>query len=117
MLQSTFGSNYRGNFQDFVTSYGLSCKDTRAEFGVLENFLRTEFLALCEQSRAFDDVSSFLDGAFTLAADGRADSNLPFLLIEDLVEVGSFELLAGLMAYVDERSNSWSSVGSLLSAL
>jgi hypothetical protein len=74
-------------------------------------FVRKEFLALsCNNSSSFPELIHYIEKMFSLANTGKIDANVPFLLIEDLIEFGSYEALKHLLPYLDVKSKLWASV-------
>ncbi len=76
----------------------------------LENFIRRELFVIYDQSRSFEHLQPFLEFAFSLANESKIDQSVPFLMIEDIVELGSFELLSSLLPYLDRKADEWTSV-------
>lgn len=82
-------------------------------------FVRQEFLALScsgSTSSSFSESINYIEQIFSLADSGKVDANIPFLLIEDFIEFGSYEALKHLLPYLDVKSKLWASVFSNLVA-
>lgn len=73
-------------------------------------FVRKEFLALSCNSSPFSELIHYIEKIFSLAELGKIETNVPFLLIEDLIEFGSYEALDHLLPYLDIKLKLWASV-------
>lgn len=79
----------------------------------LENFLRRELFNIYDRSTSFTAIEEYLEYSFKLADELKVENNVPFLLIEDVVEVASFETLSQLLPYLDRKASEWCSVSLL----
>ena len=76
----------------------------------LTNFIRSEFLALNSDSRYQDDRAFvYLENIFSLSLSDRIEQNIPFLLIEDLNELGSYFIMQRVLTFLAEKSFLWAS--------
>lgn len=80
---------------------------------MLGNFIRKDFMTRHNEFCSFLELSNQIESVFFLAQSGKVDLNTPFLLIEDLIEVGSFQLLNHLLPYLDAKSKLWASVTNI----
>ena len=97
-------------FRDNWSSTGIEVEDLGSELSLFGIFLRKDFVAHCLSNVSFTDLIRFIETAFKLSEIEKVEQNIPFLLIEDLVEVGSYSALEHLLPYLDEKSNIWLSV-------
>ena len=97
-------------FRDNRSSTGIEVEDLGSELSLFGIFLRKDFVAQCLSNVSFTDLIRFIETAFKLSEIEKVEQNIPFLLIEDLVEVGSYSALEHLLPYLDEKSNIWLSV-------
>lgn len=73
-------------------------------------FVRKEFLTLSCNNGPFSEIIHYIETIFYLSESGKIDLNVPYLLIEDLIEYGSYGALDHLLLYLDAKSNIWASV-------
>ena len=74
-------------------------------------FVRKEFLSLsCSSTATFSELVDYIETVFSLADLVKIDANIPFLLIEDLIEFGSYNALNHLLPFLDAKSELWASV-------
>ncbi len=67
-----------------------------------------------ESSQSFEQIERFIELSFKLAAEFKIENSIPFLLIEDIVEVATFETLNHLLPYLDRKAAEWCSVRLLI---
>lgn len=91
-------------FQTFCARNEFLGSEQKVFFGI---FLRKEFTALCLTNANFSELINYIELAFKLSENDKIDNNVPFLLIEDFVEVGSYSALEHLLPYIDEKSITW----------
>jgi hypothetical protein len=77
---------------------------------LLGNFVRKELLTFSCNNVPFSEIIQYIETIFSLSESGKIDLNIPFLLIEDLIEYGSYGALDHLLLYLDAKSKLWVSV-------
>lgn len=74
------------------------------------NFIRNEFLGLCCAGNSFDIIKQFIKTVFLLSDYDLLEPNVPFQIIEDLIEISSYSVLEHLLHFLDEKSKVWAAV-------
>jgi len=97
-------------FKEHHTSNQSISESSNHESVLMGIFVRKEFLALSFNSSPFSELLHYIEKIFSLAELEKLESNVPFLLIEDLIEFGSYEALDHLLPYLDVKSKLWASV-------
>ena len=97
-------------FQEYCLSTGVTVEDLGSEMPLMGCFLRKDFAAKCLTNASFSDLTNYIEMVFKLSETEKVDQTVPFLLIEDLIEMGSYSALEHLLPYLDAKSNSWMSV-------
>lgn len=77
------------------------------------NFIRNEFLRLCA-GNSFDIIIKFIKAVFLLSEYKLIEEIIPFQIIEDLVEVGSYSVLDQLLPFLDKKSEFWATVINII---
>lgn len=97
----------------FRENYNLQ-KSSIENFGqeniLLGIFVRKEFLSFACNNVPFSEIIHYIETIFSLSESGKIDLNVPFLLIEDIIEYGSYGALDHLLLYLDAKSKIWASV-------
>lgn len=97
-------------FRDYCSPTGTVVENSSSEQSLLGNFMRIDFVAQCLSNNNIYDLIQYIETAFKLFENDKIEQSIPFLLIEDLVEVGSYSALEHLLPYLDEKSSIWMSV-------
>ena len=100
----------QNRFREYCALTGTIVDELGTEQSLLGNFLRHDFVSLCVSNATFSDFIQHIEMAFKLSEIDKIDQSVPFLLIEDLIEVGSYSTLELLLPYLDEKSSLWISV-------
>ncbi len=93
------------NYRNYCESYNIVESKS-----ALENFLRRDLFNVYESSQSFEAIESYIELAFELANELKIENSIPFLLIEDIVEIASFDRLGQLLPYLDRKASEWCSV-------
>lgn len=108
---SAFDNNVKSKFQEYCQFYSISNDSLKINVA-FETFLRRYFVSLITASNtSFLQPSELLDATFSMCENMNIETFLPFYLIEDLIEIGSFEILKDLLPYLDLKAQAWNSVG------
>lgn len=78
------------------------------------NFIRNEFLRLCCSGNSFDIIIKFIKAVFLLSEYKLIEEIIPFQIIEDLVELGSYSVLDQLLPFLDKKSEFWATVINII---
>lgn len=97
-------------FREYCSLTGTTAENSTSEQSLLGNFLRKDFVAQCLSNSVIYDLIQYIEIAFKLSENDKIEQSVPFSLIEDLVEVGSYSALEQLLPYLDEKSSVWMSV-------
>lgn len=99
-------------FREYCSMYEIGLGNVDNEPALLGSFVRKDFLNLLSSlGNSPDlDIIHYIEAIFSLADSEKLESNIPFLLIEDLIEAGSYSILEHLLTFLDEKSESWASV-------
>lgn len=76
----------------------------------LNNYVRNEFFELLGTSNDLNQLFGFIDAIFSLSETDKIDSSVPFILIEDLIEICSLDSLIPLVSYIDVKTQDLNSV-------
>ena len=80
----------------------------------LDNFLRRQLFNVHESAQSFEQMELYIELSFKLANEFKIENSIPFLLIEDIVEIASFETLNQLLPYLDRKAAEWCAVRFLV---
>lgn len=97
-------------FNDYCNSNQAFLEASNQEHILFSTFVRREFLTFSCKNYPTSESINYIETIFTLADLGKIELNVPYLLIEDLIEFGSYEALCLLLPYLDLKSQLWASV-------
>ncbi len=97
-------------FQKYCFSNETVSEPMKNEQIVLGNFVRKDFLNLLTGQENGSELINYIETIFSLSEAGKVELNIPFLLVEDLIEMGPYSSLEHLLNYLDAKSKLWVSV-------